>query len=260
MAMNHIRTPAVDPLHHEPRVASAPADDQAGPLSPLSPGLLADPAIPQLRLKSFATIIPGASFPTALAFHETGSYRRLKASECSRVRELKITKDSGRYFDLSETNSKKGVLAGTYDVRAGDILVELHTGSPDSGPAHHCALVTEAQPQVLTPSSFAIVRLTNDRVMPAFVAWYLRSPAGQQEMRMERQGSNSFRLPCDALGRMTVPVPDLSLQEKIVALDASHDQLLALEKQRITLLEQRRRGIDQQLLFGGSRTKREHSV
>ncbi len=76
-----------------------------------------------------------------------------------------------------------------------------------------------------------VIKPTTDTVLPAFIAYYLRSPALLAQVERLMQGANLPRLSPDALLNLVMPVPSLSDQARLVSVLDKGENLRLLRGQ-----------------------------
>lgn len=107
-------------------------------------------------------------------------------------------------------------------LQRGDILV-LSKGTNNK------ALLYDAQfPNAAATSAFTVLRITNNQIKPAFLAWYINSPQAQEYFSTQRAGTTTLNLSKKAIEELPVPVPPLLKQELMIKLVKQHELYASL--------------------------------
>ncbi|VDC21773.1 restriction endonuclease subunit S [Pseudogemmobacter humi] len=106
-------------------------------------------------------------------------------------------------------------LAERYFVRTGDVVFrsrgERNTAS---------ALDERLQEPALAVLPLMMLRPKRDVVTPEYLAWAINQPSAQRHFDSAARGTNIRMIPRSSLDDLELNVPDIELQEKIVAVDA----------------------------------------
>lgn len=185
---------------------------------------------PLLKLSELAEVRSGYTFRGALEHDPSGDVRVLQ------IKDL-------RYSAAIEPDK---LIAITWDVRtaapllqAGDIAVISR------GDSNKAALYKDEEPVVAT-SQFFIVSAKKPSALPEYLCWMINLPQSQRSL--ERSGSSIQAISKGALQDMTIPLPPLATQQKLIDLQRlwdEEDQLIARLK---TNREQMLQGIYQHLI------------
>ncbi len=119
---------------------------------------------------------------------------------------------------------------GLYRVSRGDILL-VARGYP-----HSVYLITTDLKDTLASSIFHILRPRSERVLPAYLAWWLSQPSVQAEINANAGGTGISYLRRQAVEGLRVPVPPFPLQHRIVQINALWDRRKTLQ----TAIDERR--------------------
>lgn len=77
---------------------------------------------------------------------------------------------------------------------------------------------TPPQPAVCSPQFFHVRVKSGHGVLPAFVAWQINQPPFQRQLHQAAEGSNQLSIRQPVFGALTLGIPDLAEQQRIVAL------------------------------------------
>jgi hypothetical protein len=120
-------------------------------------------------------------------------------------------------------------------LRAGDVLFLSR------GHRHWALAITGSMPRFIAPGYFFILRVDTARVRPEYLTWFINHPATQELLRGKAKGTQIPFLSKDDVESMTVPLPPLATQDKVVALAGlarrEQDLLDRLAKRRRVLLD-----------------------
>jgi len=128
-------------------------------------------------------------------------------------------------IDVSERDVEK------YRVQAGDLIVSSRSTSLKS------AIVPERAGGLLINATLLGVRSTT--ILPRLLAAWFESPEGMLELaNISQSGTHQMNITVSGLGLIMVPVPDLDVQRRLVALLETAD---AAYQSAIQAAEDRRR-------------------
>ncbi len=130
-----------------------------------------------------------------------GTHRLLLARDVSEGQGVRA-EDAIRFFP--ERNPEP------YQVEAGDVLLVAR------GQVHGAHLIEEDLPNTLASSVFYILRPRRESVLPAYLTWWLNQPDVQAEINAGAGGTGISYLGRQAVERLGVAVPPLSLQQRVV--------------------------------------------
>jgi restriction endonuclease S subunit len=167
------------------------------------------------RLSEISEIISGYSFRSALVNDPDGDYKVIQAKD--------ITKDlevSGKH--LTKINLKK--IASNAKVKINDAILTARG-------RYQAAVVSSSEP-IIASSSVFIIRVTSPNLNPRFLAIFLNSRHGQEQLLKLTSGNYIKSIPKFNLENLIVQLPPLSEQNKIVKLDQNieHQQKLLARK------------------------------
>lgn len=108
-------------------------------------------------------------------------------------------------------------------LRPGDILF------PNRGTRTTACVFDLRETNVIVGAQFFIIRVNPNVVLPAYVAWFLRSTAAATHFNEHRKGTLVQTLPRKDIEELSILIPSLSRQAAIIALDA-----LALQERQLS--------------------------
>lgn len=136
---------------------------------------------------------------------------------------------------LAEINPD-GVVRKEHLLKNGDILFVRSNGNRELIGRN---MYIEKVPGPVTHSAFSIrLRFTSERCHPRFYAYLFRSHLVRDALSLYGGGTNISNLNQDILGRLEVPLPELSEQEHAAAILSAYDDLIENNTRRIQILEQ----------------------
>ena len=121
----------------------------------------------------------------------------------------------------------------TYISRVGDIIVRLR--EPNTA-----VYINEKSAGLIIPSLFAIVRVYDQTVDNAFLAYYLNSKGVEKALERELKGTTISMIKTKDLGNLVLNLPPADVQKNIVRFMVLSEQEIALldklkeEKQQYT--------------------------
>ncbi len=127
-------------------------------------------------------------------------------------------------------------------LRPGDILF-LARGS------HNYALVLDqVSENVICSQYFFVIRVTDERILPAFLAWQINQVPAQTYLRKNAEGSDQQSIRRSILEGLPLVLPPLEQQRQLLRLtQAAHQERLNMERM-IRIRAQQMEGIVTKLL------------
>jgi restriction endonuclease S subunit len=131
-----------------------------------------------------------------------GSYRFIRIGDVSQEGTFKTTD-----FIRIEPNEK---VNSELLLRQGDVLF------PNRGTRTTAVVYRVNEPQTIVGAQFFIVRTDSTRLLPEYLAWFLRSEEAARYFETRRKGSYVQIIQRGDLAELEVPMPPLVTQRKIV--------------------------------------------
>ncbi len=121
-----------------------------------------------------------------------------------------------------------------YQVSRGDVLFTAR------GQEHRAYYVSHEVSNVLAAASFYILRVDRNRLLPAYLAWWLNLPRNQSKINSASGGTYISYIRRNALENLLVAVPAMEVQikiERVVSLQRERSALQAEidEKQQLLI-------------------------
>jgi restriction endonuclease S subunit len=157
-------------------------------------------------LGSIAEIRMGATLRGRDATHPdpNGSYRLVRIGDLSRDGTLENQ-------DFTRIEPNESIPQGLW-LRPGDVLF------PNRGTRTTAIAFPIDEPRLIVGPQFFIVRPDRDRLLPEYLAWFLRSPQAATHFDMRRKGSYVQILQRSDVAELAIPLPPLEKQRQIVAV------------------------------------------
>jgi len=144
-----------------------------------------------------------------------------------------------KYFDES------GKLTGSlYPDILGDRISENHilrTGDvlfAAKGTKNFAVAFEDHFPISVASTSFFVIRLQNEIVLPQYLAWYLNNPDSQQYLKNFARGTSIASISKAVLDELEIFIPDLKTQELILKITRLRNTEKIL-KQKIDILREK---------------------
>ena len=122
-----------------------------------------------------------------------------------------------------------------YEVESGNVLFLSRGQNP------WAVAIGELPLTCIVPSSFYILRLDRDRILPEYLAWFLNSAAALTALKSIMRCTNISFISKTDLQELSVPVPPLSVQAQIADLnrlcDHERELLNELGNRKKTLID-----------------------
>lgn len=171
-------------------------------------------------LKDITTIRAGYQFRGGVEPSPEGQYRVVQIKDISADGELSIG-------ELVRTELDD--VRGEHLLREGDLLFISR------GPRKQAAVVGEDLSNVIAGAQFFIIK-TGPGVLPEFLAWYINQTPAQRYLTENAVGSNVRIVTRAVLEHLSVEVPPVEDQQKIVKIH----QLSLREKMLLETIKERR--------------------
>jgi hypothetical protein len=172
------------------------------------------------RLKAIADVRAGYQFRGKVEPDHEGAVRVIQIKDVDEQRRICTGDLVAVKLDRPER----------YLVHKGDVLFLAR------GHRQFATAVAEPLANTIATGYFFILRLRTDRVMPAYLAWFINQSQFQEAMRPYVRGSHMSLISKADFQELTVELPPLPVQQSIVRLD----QLVVQERRLLAELAERR--------------------
>lgn len=180
-------------------------------------------------LKEIAEIQPGFSFRGKIEPRDDGEFQVLQIKDVGAGGEL-LTDDLIRTGGVS--------IKSEYLVQRGDVLLTTR------GANRRAVFVAGDLPDTIFTAQIFSLRNIDERVSPAYLAWYLNQRQAQEFLITNASGSYIQNIRIDDLSELPVAAPSRAKQEKIVEID----RLYRRERELVGLIQSKRSQIVEQML------------
>ena len=144
----------------------------------------------------------------------TGFYKRSKTEGDTLYLQVKHFDQQGKFRQdvkfvselLMEDNLRKHLLQN-------DDLLMLAKGDNN-----RVLLYDEEIGQAVASSSFILIRITSQQLLPKYLMWYLNTNATQKQLYNLAKGSSIRSLSKKALGNIPIPIPTMTIQKQILTI------------------------------------------
>lgn len=110
--------------------------------------------------------------------------------------------------------SPKDKIKADHFLRPGDVLF------PNRGTRTTAFAYDLSEPRTLAGAQFFVLKPDSRKVLPAYLAWFLRSEPAAQHFKERRKGTLVQTIQRHDIAELAIPLPPLATQLKIVELDA----------------------------------------
>jgi len=123
------------------------------------------------------------------------------------------------------TRIVSGKISSRTYLKSGDVLV-VAKGSNNFAIMYDLDL-----PKAIASSAFFVLRPDHDKVIPAYLAWYINQPPVQQFLKGNMAGTYVPNINKSTMEAIIIALPSRSIQEKIVEVDRLRKKEQALVNQ-----------------------------
>ncbi len=135
-----------------------------------------------------------------------------------------------------------------YLINKGDVLFLSR------GHRNWAAPIVDDLTATIAVSHFFVIRLKQQNVLPEYLAWYInQTPAQEYLHKIARRGTHMPLIPLSAFWGLTVTLPDIETQKKIVEVS----RLMDKEKQILFALQGKRSQLINTICLKAANTKKE---
>jgi restriction endonuclease S subunit len=134
---------------------------------------------------------------------------------------------------MTEDISEKHLL------KDGDVLFAA------KGTKNFAAVYQHHDKPAVASTSFFVIRLTDDKVLPEYLTWFLNNPSAQRLLKGKALGTSIPSISKQVLEELELPVPGIETQKVILQITKLRNQERALKQEIETLREKQ---IQQQII------------
>jgi len=169
--------------------------------------------MPQVTLETLAKIQVGYQAKSSIQEAAQGKYRLIQSKNFDSFHHLQ----SNSLITFLPDRKPE-----TYSVSKGDILFQAR------GVVHFACCIDEELKDTLAAGSFYILHMKNKDLLPQYLAWWLNQAQAQSYFHSQTRGAGISFITKNALSRLKIHIPALSVQEKVIKIIrlAEHEQVL----------------------------------
>lgn len=130
-------------------------------------------------------------------------------------------------------------IPGKHLLRYGDILFAA------KGTKNFATVYEKHNPPAVASTSFFVVRLTDNKVLPEYLAWFLNSQHAQLELKLKAIGTSIPSISKQVLEQLEIAIPEIEKQKAILKITKLRNKEKSL-KQKIETLREKQ--IQQQII------------
>lgn len=191
------------------------------------------------HITNIADINIGYQFRAKIEPTDDGTYPVIQIRDFNENRLLNIDR-------LIRVNIDKS--AEQYQIKKGDILFLSR------GHRNWAAPIVNDLKDAIAVSHFFVIKIKKSDVLPEYLAWYINQAPAQEFLHMNaRHGSHMPLIPLSAFKGLTVEVPPIETQRKIVELS----RLMEKEKLLLTELQEKRSRVINTVCLKAAKSKKE---
>ena len=116
-------------------------------------------------------------------------------------------------------------------LKAGDVLFA------SKGTKNFATVYGVRDYHAVASTSFFVIRLTDNRVLPKYLAWFLNTQSMQTQLKAQATGSSILSIPKHVLENLEMTIPSLERQELVLKITKLHEKEKALKQEIETLRE-----------------------
>lgn len=180
---------------------------------------------PRLQISDVATVRSGYHFRGKVETARDGEYRLIQIKDFDALQ-------SFHPESLDRVNLERDGKA--HLIRKGDVLFLSR------GHKRFATAITREQILTVAASYFYILRVTDQRVLPEYLAWYMNQRPFQEELANLATGTHMPFVSLEEFRKLAIPVPNIEVQKNIAALYA----LSRREQRLLTEIEHKRAKIN----------------
>lgn len=168
----------------------------------------------------------GKNYPKQSDFQHSGHCLFLSATN--------VTKYGFEFSDCLFIDEKKDTELSKGKLHREDIV--LTTRGTIGNTAHYNRSVPFENIRI--NSGMVILRCDENKISPAYLYHFVRSPSFYSQINTLRSGSAQPQLPIRDMLRIKLPFPELSVQQKVAKILSVYDDLIENSRRRIKILEE----------------------
>lgn len=137
-----------------------------------------------------------------------------------------------KYFDskgelkaIGVPDLNKGTIKEKHFLTKGDVLFS------SKGFRNFAVTINDEMLPAVASTSFFVIRITNDKILPEYLKWYLNQPSSLQVLSAFARGTAIPSITKGVLGDLEISIPSIEKQKMILKIDnlTSHEKRLKLK-------------------------------
>lgn len=80
-------------------------------------------------------------------------------------------------------------------------------------------------------TSFFVIRLHDNKILPEYLAWYLNQPSNLEKLKSGAVGTSIVSITKDVLGNLEIAIPEIGVQKKVLMISALQQREKTLKQQ-----------------------------
>lgn len=158
-----------------------------------------------VNIQSIASVSPGYQFRSGISSATDGDALVLQLRDIDKERSI-------NWNNLAKV--ERSGIKDDYFARKDDILFVCR------GTNNYCVHIDILPTNLVVPNFFYIIRITDNRIRPEFLSWYLGTSPARKHLEMTRRGTNVSMIPREGLAALPVPLIPIAKQQAIADLGA----------------------------------------
>lgn len=155
-------------------------------------------------LQNIADIQMGYQARSRIDFSAEGEYRIIQGRDIS-ADNIIVTDNLSRF--------KSDEVPERYLLNKGDVLFM------SKGSNNYATCLEESLPNTVVSSSFYVIKLNTDKILPCYLAWWLNQADAQEYFnKKQSSGATISFINSEALRNAPVLIPAMAIQEKVIRL------------------------------------------
>lgn len=179
-----------------------------------------------IQLSQLAGVTSGYAFRGAIPVKDSGGFRVVQAKN--------IISDEPLTAETPLSRTSMGEMGAGARVKSGDVLLVTRGTLQGGFKATICGEIGE---DVIAASSICIIRITDKRILPGFLASFLNSKTGQERLSRMAIGTVIRSLLMRQLREFEMTIPPLEVQQALIGLKTGVDAQAKLLQKRIGLVK-----------------------
>jgi len=147
--------------------------------------------------------------------------------------------ESGELVSVLYPDLKDDYISDKHRLKPGDVLFAA------KGTKNFAVVYEDDYPPAVASTSFFVIRITDDTLLPKYAAWFLNHPDTQEFLKGKAKGTSMPSIKKADLEELEIPVPSLEKQQLIIQLGALSRREAEL---RHEILSKRQQIVNQQII------------